>query len=132
MVFLHGGAFTYAAGSAAMYDGKVLADISRDDAGSPTIIVTINYRLGVLGFLASKEIREYNASFGEDGVGNYGIWDQVEALRWVNQHIKAFGGDPERVTLFGQSAGGGKPLPRFSRRRSRADSCSLYEHTPYA
>ncbi|GAB7356842.1 hypothetical protein MBLNU459_g7716t1 [Dothideomycetes sp. NU459] len=105
MIFMHGGAFTYAAGSAAMYDGRALADISRDDEGTPTIIISINYRLGVFGFLASKEIREYNASFGEDGVGNYGIHDQVEALRWVKQHISAFGGDPERVTLFGQSAG---------------------------
>lgn len=110
MVFLHGGAFTYAAGSAAIYDGRVLADISRDESKSPTIIVTLNYRLGVLGFLASKEIKEYNASFGEDGVGNYGIWDQVEALRWIKDHISAFGGDPNRITAFGQSAGGG-PTP---------------------
>ncbi|KAJ5887952.1 Carboxylesterase type B [Penicillium taxi] len=106
MVFLHGGAFTYAAGSAGMYDGRVLADISRDDEKTPTIIVTLNYRLGVLGFLASEEIREYNKSHGEDGVGNYGLWDQVEALRWIQKHISAFGGDPDRVTLFGQSAGG--------------------------
>ncbi|KAJ5646846.1 Carboxylesterasetype B [Penicillium lividum] len=105
MVFLHGGAFTYAAGSAGIYDGRVLADISRD-AQMPTIIVTLNYRLGVLGFLASKEIMEYNKSHGEDGVGNYGLWDQVEALRWIQKHIRAFGGDPSRVTLFGQSAGG--------------------------
>lgn len=115
MVFLHGGAFTYAAGSAAMYDGRVLADISRDDESNPTIIISLNYRLGVLGFLASKEIREYNASFGEEGVGNYGIWDQVEALRWINKHISAFGGDPERVTLFGQSAGGGEFLSKNSK-----------------
>ncbi|CAJ2503303.1 Uu.00g106970.m01.CDS01 [Anthostomella pinea] len=106
MVFFHGGAFAYAAGSAAIYDGRVLADVSRDEAGSPAIIISLNYRLGVLGFLASKEIREYNASFGEEGVGNYGIWDQVEALRWVKQHISAFGGDPDRITAFGQSAGG--------------------------
>ncbi|KAK9415745.1 putative Carboxylic ester hydrolase [Seiridium unicorne] len=104
MIFLHGGAFTYAAGSAAMYDSRVLADSSRDE-GIPTIIVTINYRLGVFGFLASKEIQDYNQKFGESGVGNYGIWDQVEALRWVQNHIAAFGGDAGRVTLFGQSAG---------------------------
>ena len=55
MVFFHGGAFTYSAGSAAI-DGRLLADISRDETGSPTIIITLNYRLGVLGFLASKEI----------------------------------------------------------------------------
>ena len=85
----------------------MLADVSRDETGSPTIIVTLNYRLGVLGFLASREIREYNASFGEEGVGNYGIWDQVEALRWMQKHISAFGGDPDRVTVFGQSTGAG-------------------------
>lgn len=106
MVFLHGGAFAYAAGSAGMYDGRVLADISRDTQ-IPTIIVTLNYRLGVLGFLASEEIMAYNKSHGEAGVGNYGLWDQVEALRWIQKHIRAFGGDPSRVTLFGQSAGGG-------------------------
>ncbi|KGO47152.1 Carboxylesterase, type B [Penicillium expansum] len=105
MVFLHGGAFAYAAGSAGMYDGRVLADISRDTQ-IPTIIVTLNYRLGVLGFLASEEIMAYNKSHGEAGVGNYGLWDQVEALRWIQKHIRAFGGDPSRVTLFGQSAGG--------------------------
>ncbi|KAI9736173.1 MAG: hypothetical protein M1834_001058 [Cirrosporium novae-zelandiae] len=107
MVFLHGGAFTYAAGSAGMYDGRVLADISREE-NSPTIIISMNYRLGVLGFLASEEIRAYNKAHGEEGVGNYGLWDQVEALRWVQKYISAFGGDPTKVTLFGQSAGGGK------------------------
>ena len=110
MVFLHGGAFTYAAGSAGIYDGRRLADISRDDEGSPTIVISINYRLGVLGFLASKEIQAYQAEHGETGVGNYGIWDQIEALRWVQRHIEAFGGDPSRVTLFGQSAGGGNEI----------------------
>jgi hypothetical protein len=74
----------------------------------PTIIVTITYRVGVYGFLASKEIKEYNAEFNEGGVGNYGLWDQIEALRWVQEHISAFGGDPARVTFFGQSAGGGE------------------------
>lgn len=107
MLFLHGGAFTYATGSAGIYDGRVLADVSREN-GSPTIVISINYRLGVFGFLASREILEYNAHFGEEGVGNYGIWDQVEALRWVQRNITAFGGDPTRVTLFGQSAGGGE------------------------
>lgn len=106
MVFLHGGAFAYAAGSAAMYDGRELAKISRDDEGTPTIIISINYRLGVLGFLAGHDIKAYNESFGESGVGNYGLWDQIEALRWVQKHIAGFGGDPARVTLFGQSAGG--------------------------
>lgn len=107
MIFMHGGAFVYAAGGAPIYDGRALAEIS-SKLDTPTIIISINFRLGVFGFLASKEIREYNLEFGEGGVGNYGLWDQVEALRWVQKHISAFGGDPARVTLFGQSAGGGK------------------------
>ncbi|CAI6097295.1 unnamed protein product [Clonostachys chloroleuca] len=75
---------------------------------NPTIIISVNFRLGVFGFLVSKEILDYDLEFGESGVGNYGLWDQVEALRWVQKTIRAFGGDPEKVTLFGQSAGGGK------------------------
>lgn len=105
MVFFHGGAFVYAAGGAPIYDGRMLSTISAK-LNSPTIIISVNFRLGVYGFLASKEIREYNIEHRETGVGNYGLWDQVEALRWIQQHIPGFGGDPERVTAFGQSAGG--------------------------
>ncbi|KAL4876813.1 Alpha/Beta hydrolase protein [Aspergillus karnatakaensis] len=104
MVFIHGGAFTYSMNSSPVYDGRILASKS-SDISSPTIIVTMNYRLGVYGFLAGYDIREYNAANGEEGTGNYGIWDQVLALRWIQKHIAAFGGDPDRVTLFGQSAG---------------------------
>ncbi|KAG9767953.1 hypothetical protein KCU88_g7359, partial [Aureobasidium melanogenum] len=106
MVFFHGGAFVYASGSAGIYDGRRLAQISQEDLGMPTIVISVTFRLGVFGFLASKEIREYNEEFGERGVGNYGLWDQIQALRWIQRHISAFGGDPDRVTLFGQSAGG--------------------------
>ncbi|EXJ59293.1 hypothetical protein A1O7_06725 [Cladophialophora yegresii CBS 114405] len=106
MVFFHGGAFVYSAGSAGIYDGRRLAQISHQDLGIPTIIISVTFRLGVYGFLASKEIRQYNEKHGEGGVGNYGLWDQIEALRWIQKHISAFGGDPDRVTLFGQSAGG--------------------------
>ncbi|UPK91559.1 hypothetical protein LCI18_002494 [Fusarium solani-melongenae] len=104
MVFMHGGAFVYAAGGAAIYDGRALADIS-SEINEPTIVISVNFRLGVFDFLASKEIREYNLEFREEGMGNYGLWDQVQGLRWVQRHIAAFGGDPKRVTLFGQSAG---------------------------
>lgn len=107
MIFFHGGAFVYAAGGAAIYDGRAMAELSKTECDMPTIIVSPNFRLGFFGFLASKEIAEYNQEFGEDGVGNYGLWDQVEALRWVQKHISAFGGDPEKVCCFGQSAGGG-------------------------
>lgn len=106
MVFLHGGAFTYAMGSAPIYDGRLLAANSASECGRPTIIVTMNYRLGVYGFLAGRDLEAYNAQCGENGVGNYGIYDQIIALRWIQDHIAGFGGDPKRVTLFGQSAGG--------------------------
>jgi carboxylesterase type B len=106
MVFFHGGAFVYASGSAGIYDGRRLAQISQEQ-DMPTIVIAVTFRLGVYGFLASKEIRAYNEEFDEGGVGNYGLWDQIEALRWIQKHIAAFGGDPDRVTLFGQSAGGG-------------------------
>lgn len=80
--------------------------MSKEDFNIPTIIISVNFRLGVFGFLASEEIREYNKEFGEGGVGNYGLWDQVEALRWTKQHITSFGGNPDRICVFGQSAGG--------------------------
>lgn len=90
MFWIHGGAFTSGAGSQS--DGGNMA--SRGDV----VIVTINYRLSTLGFLAL-----------EDGKtnGNFGIADQILALDWVRQYIAAFGGDPSRITLFGQSAGAG-------------------------
>ncbi|KAF2115004.1 Alpha/Beta hydrolase protein [Lophiotrema nucula] len=106
MIFFHGGAFVYAAGGAAIYDGRVLSTVSKEDFNIPTIVISVNFRLGVFGFLASEEIRDYNKEFDEDGVGNYGLWDQVEALRWTKKHIAAFGGNPDRVCVFGQSAGG--------------------------
>lgn len=106
MVFLHGGAFTYATASAPVYDGRLLAS-SSVQLDKPTIVLTVNYRLGVLGFLAGTDLRDVSEKeHGEYGTGNNGVWDQVLALRWVQQHIGAFGGDAQRVTLFGQSAGG--------------------------
>ncbi len=69
------------------------------------IVVTIDYRLGSLGFFASKELIEEAKAKGEP-VGNYGVMDQIAALKWVKNNIAAFGGDPNNVTIFGQSAGG--------------------------
>lgn len=92
MVWIHGGSFT--GGSGKIYDAKWL--VSRGDI----IVVTINYRLGTLGFLA-------HPALGPPGdVGNYGLQDQQAALRWVRDNIADFGGDPERVTVAGESAGG--------------------------
>jgi len=93
MVFIHGGAFRGGSGSTAMYDGTAFA---RDGV----VLVTINYRLHALGFLALDELFD-----GAEGTGNLGILDQIAALRWVRDNIAAFGGDPDNVTIFGESAG---------------------------
>lgn len=92
MVWIHGGGFFN--GSGDIYDARRLA--SRGDI----VVVTINYRLGALGFLA-------HPALGRDGaIGNYGLADQQAALRWVRDNIAGFGGDPQRVTIAGESAGG--------------------------
>lgn len=90
MVFIHGGAFVFGAGSMPYYDGSYLA------ASGNVVVVTINYRLGALGFLAVPELNL---------TGNFGIQDQRLALGWVARNIAAFGGDPTKVTIFGESAG---------------------------
>lgn len=93
LVWIHGGGFVIGSGSQAIYDGVPLA--RRGDV----VVVTINYRLGVLGFL----------DFGEQAAGataNAGLLDQIAALRWVRDNVEAFGGDPGNVTVFGESAGG--------------------------
>lgn len=97
MVWIYGGGFVGGAGSFDIYDGAHLA--SRQDV----VVVTFNYRLGALGFLALPELKEEDP---KGSAGNYGILDQVRALEWVRDNIAAFGGDPENVTVFGQSAGG--------------------------
>jgi para-nitrobenzyl esterase len=95
MVFFHGGAFVFGEGSD--YDPTQMA------IQGNVIVVTINYRLGILGYLADAALSAESAS----GVsGNYGLEDQQFALRWVQQNISAFGGDPRNVTIFGESAGG--------------------------
>jgi len=93
IVFVHGGGLTFGAGS--HYDGEGLA---RKGA----VVVTFNYRLGVFGFLAHPELTSESSHHAS---GNYGLLDQIAALQWVQKNIAAFGGDPKRVTLAGQSAG---------------------------
>ncbi len=95
MVWIHGGAFVTGAGSLGTYNGKSLA------AQGDVVVVTINYRLGALGFLNLRDATDGRLP----GTGTEGLSDQVMALAWVGQNIAAFGGDPARVTVFGESAG---------------------------
>jgi para-nitrobenzyl esterase len=95
LVYLHGGANIEGSGAIPLYGGEGLAHMG-------IIMVTINYRLGVFGFMAHPELSSESPNHVS---GNYGILDQIAALRWVHDNIAAFGGDPERVTVAGQSAG---------------------------
>ena len=112
-----GGAFSIGSNSKAFYNGANLVEHSIE-WNEPIVYVAINYRLNFFGFLASKELIKDNAAHG-GGVGNYALYDQRIALEWVQQNIKHFGGDPSRVTIYGESAGSasvhshivaGKPL----------------------
>jgi len=98
MVWLHGGGFAVGSGSAPAYDGAHLA------ARGDVVVVTINHRLNVFGYLYLGELA--GESFSQSG--NAGMLDVVEALRWVRDNIAAFGGDPGNVTIFGESGGAGK------------------------
>lgn len=95
MVWIHGGALTRGSGSGATYDGTELAK-------KGVVLVTINYRLGVFGYMAHPAL---SAEAATGTSGNYGTSDQIQALRWVKDNIAAFGGDPNNVTIFGESAG---------------------------
>ncbi|XP_054571360.1 neuroligin-4, X-linked isoform X1 [Eptesicus fuscus] len=88
MVYIHGG--SYMEGTGNIIDGSILASYGN------VIVVTLNYRLGVLGFLSTGD---------QAAKGNYGLLDQIQALRWIEENVGAFGGDPKRVTIFGSGAG---------------------------
>jgi para-nitrobenzyl esterase len=96
LVWIHGGGFVIGSGSQSVYDGRVLA--RRGDV----VVVTLNYRLGPLGFLHLADL----CPDLEGAVSNAGLRDQVAALEWVRTHARDFGGDPDNVTIFGESAGG--------------------------
>ena len=96
MVWIHGGSLTTGSSSEAIYDGAKLA-------ARGIVVVSINYRLGVLGYLAHPAL---SAESPLGVSGNYGLLDQIEALRWIKVNIAAFGGDPSKVTIAGESAGG--------------------------
>jgi para-nitrobenzyl esterase len=96
IVWIHGGGFYGGTGAQPGYDGANLARRG-------VVVVTINYRLGIFGFFAHPEL---TAESPDNASGNQGMEDQVAALRWVKENIARFGGDPERVTIMGESAGG--------------------------
>jgi para-nitrobenzyl esterase len=96
MVWIHGGGFVNGSGTAALYDGTSLAK-------QGVVVVTLNYRLGRLGFFAHPAL---TAEDPDGLLGNYALMDQIAALKWVQRNIAAFGGDPRQVTIFGESAGG--------------------------
>ncbi len=92
LVWIHGGAFRLGAASLPLYNGAALA-------AQGAVVVSLNYRLGIFGTIA-------HPALGADGGNNYGLLDQMAALKWVKQNIAAFGGDPNNVTVWGESAGG--------------------------
>lgn len=93
MVWFYGGNFRNGAGSCTVYDGRFMAD------QGDVIVVTTNYRVAQLGFLA------FGTDGGEESLGNFGLYDQIKTLEWVKNNINSFGGDSDKVTIFGQSAG---------------------------
>lgn len=95
IVFIHGGGFSSGSGSVPIYNGERMAE-------KDVVFVTINYRVGILGFLAHPELTEESAN---NSSGNYGLMDQIAALEWVQHNISNFGGDPNNITIAGQSAG---------------------------
>jgi len=103
MLWIHGGSHR-GSGSSWLYDGGALV-LKGMSVNKPIIVVTINYRLGLFGSASSVQLREDNRSAGDEGVGNYGLYDQQVALSWVRANIAAFGGDPENITLFGEGTG---------------------------
>jgi para-nitrobenzyl esterase len=100
MVWIHGGAFQVGGSALPYFDGRAFAK-------QGVVLVSFNYRLGKLGFFAHPLIV---AGAGDEPVGNYGLMDQIAALKWVRANIAAFGGDPHNVTAFGESAGGASLL----------------------
>jgi para-nitrobenzyl esterase len=95
MVWIYGGGYVAGASSEPRQDGENLAK-------KGVVVVSFNYRLGLFGFLANRELDQES---GHNASGDYGLLDQVAALQWVHRNIAAFGGDPDNVTIFGESAG---------------------------
>jgi para-nitrobenzyl esterase len=128
-VYIHGGAYTGGSGDVLVYDGEALA-------ARGIVVVTFNYRLGVFGFFAHPALTRESP---HGASGNYGLLDQLAALGWVRRNIAAFGGDPNSVTLAGQSAGAGSvhlltasPLARglFARAIAQSGPWDPRQHLP--
>ena len=109
MVWIHGGGLSSGTAADPLYDGSGLA---RDGV----VVVTFNYRLGALGWLGSAKL---SGAEDGDGIGNYGMKDQVAALHWVRDNISAFGGDPDNVTVFGSASGANAVAMLMLSRRAR-------------
>ncbi len=127
IVWIHGGAFTGGSGSVPLYDGEEMAK-------KGVVFITINYRLGVFGFLSAPEL---SAESPHKVSGNYGILDQIEALKWVKKNVAVFGGDPGKITIAGQSAGAmsvnelvGSPLAKGLFQRAIAQSGGMFTPDP--
>ncbi|MFE6758046.1 carboxylesterase/lipase family protein [Streptomyces sp. NPDC057684] len=127
LVWIHGGGFRVGTGANPRYDGEALAR-------KGIVVVTFNYRLGALGFLATPEL---SAESEHHACGNYGLLDQIAALKWVQRNIANFGGDPDRVTIAGQSAGAGSvnflamsPLTKGLFHRAVAQSHARHSRDP--
>jgi para-nitrobenzyl esterase len=127
IVWIHGGGFTSGSGGVPVYDGAKLA-------AKGVVMVTINYRLGVYGFLAHPELTKES---GRNASGNYGLLDMIAALRWVHKNIAVFGGDPSNVTIAGQSAGAfavnylmASPLAKGLFARAIAESGGAFRRSP--
>ena len=121
MVWIHGGALVFGSGNVALYDGSAY---TRRGA----VVVTINYRMGALGFFSHPAIG------GDDPSApvNYGLFDQIAALRWVRDNIAAFGGDPGNVTIFGESAGAQSVLALYASPRAKGLFHRGIAQSPYA
>ena len=126
-VWIYGGGFSQGAGSDPAFDGEALAR-------KGLVVVTFNYRLAALGFLATPELSKES---GHNASGNFGLLDDIALLQWVQRNIAAFGGDPQRVTIGGQSAGAGScgflaisPLAKGLFQRAILQSHARYSHDP--
>jgi para-nitrobenzyl esterase len=120
MVWFHGGALIFGAGSLKLYDGAALAR-------QGVVVVTVNYRLGPLGYFVHPALERA----APRGPANFGLLDQIAALHWVQRNIEAFGGDAQQVTLFGQSAGAQSVLALMASPLSRGLFQRAVAQSPY-